>query len=178
MIIFILLGAMSIPGYNNISRSLARDGEYNNPAQEELFEWVSANTPPDAVFAGSMPIMANLRLSTGRNIVNHPHYEDSALRERTKRVYQMFSRKPVAEVHSTLKDLSVQYAILDRNWCTASRPADNCAIPQVWDREDVENRGKTVFCERVKNHPELFNINYKILVGPLALRAKFEEMVA
>ena len=58
---FILLGAMSIPGYNNITKSLARDGEYNNPAQEELFEWVTANTPPDAVFAGSMPIMANLR---------------------------------------------------------------------------------------------------------------------
>lgn len=39
------------------------------------------------------------------------------LRERTKLVYSMYSRKPVEEVVANLKSLGVQYAVLENSWC-------------------------------------------------------------
>ena len=83
-------------------------GEYQNVALEELVDWVNENLPKNAVMAGPMPTMANLLLSTGRPIVNHPHYEDVGIRERTKKVYTVFSRKSKDEVHRSLVGLKVQ----------------------------------------------------------------------
>lgn len=38
------------------------------------------------MFAGSMQLLAGVKLCTGRTLTNHPHYEDSNLRARTKAV--------------------------------------------------------------------------------------------
>ncbi|KAM7423592.1 hypothetical protein PAMA_000106 [Pampus argenteus] len=43
-------------------------------------------TPKRAVFAGSMQLLAGIKLCTGRVLTNHPHYEDKDLRERTKQI--------------------------------------------------------------------------------------------
>lgn len=43
-------------------------------------KWVESTTPTNAVFAGAMPTMTSIKLTTGRAIVNHPHYEDAGLR--------------------------------------------------------------------------------------------------
>lgn len=64
----------------NIDQQLKIRGEYSNPDQEMLFEWIKTNTKQDSVFGGSMPVMANLKLSTNRPIVNHPHYEHEEIR--------------------------------------------------------------------------------------------------
>ena len=42
--------------------------------------WINESTNERAVFAGAMPTMAAVKLTTGRPIVNHPHYEDAGIR--------------------------------------------------------------------------------------------------
>ena len=46
----------------------------------------SSDTAPGAVFAGSMQLLAGVKLCTGRTITNHPHFENKLLRERTVQV--------------------------------------------------------------------------------------------
>ena len=45
-----------------------------------------ADTHPVASFAGTMQLMASVKLCTNRPICNHPHYEDKWLRRRTRQV--------------------------------------------------------------------------------------------
>ena len=82
--------------------------------------WINSSTPTGAVFAGTMPTMATVKLSTRRPIVNHPHYEDAALRQRSKQVYTIFSRKPPGQVHSILRGMEVDYVIVEDWWCEKS----------------------------------------------------------
>ena len=74
MLVFVLLGLMSIRGYGNIQKSFSRFGtlfcafakrlmllllnkwslgEYSDPPLEDLLDWVQDNTPDKASFAGS-----------------------------------------------------------------------------------------------------------------------------
>ncbi|XP_041758878.1 probable C-mannosyltransferase DPY19L1 [Coregonus clupeaformis] len=143
--VFGILSIMAIQGVANYQSQRGIVGDFSNLPQEQLLEWINANTMPNAVFAGSMPTMARVKLSTGRAIVNHPHYEDTWQRERTKLVYTMYSRKPAKEVKRNLMQLQADYFILEDSWCNRrSRPG--CSMPEIWDVEDQENRGKLPLC--------------------------------
>ncbi|XP_075068681.1 protein C-mannosyl-transferase DPY19L1 [Mixophyes fleayi] len=164
-VIFIL---MSIQGISNIQSQLNIKGEFSNIAQEELLEWIKFSTKSNAVFAGAMPTMASVKLSTGRPVVNHPHYEDADLRARTKIVYSMYSRKPAKDVKKDLLKLGVQYFILEDTWCLR-RTKTGCTLSEIWDIEDPSNVGKTPLCsilakESLPHFVTLFQNNiYKVL---------------
>ena len=131
-------------------------GEYQNPALEELIDWINKNLPPTAVLAGPMPTMANLLLSTGRPIVNHPHYEDVGIRERTKKVYSIFSRRSVEEVHRSLVSLKVEYLVILGPYCLTTQ-RDGCSLTEVWDEEEPElkSQGREPVCPKLWNNPPL-----------------------
>lgn len=65
--------------------------EFYDPDTVELMNWINSNTPRKAVFAGSMQLLAGVKLCTGRTLTNHPHYEDKSLRERTQAVRPIFA---------------------------------------------------------------------------------------
>ncbi|XP_060597502.1 probable C-mannosyltransferase DPY19L1 [Ruditapes philippinarum] len=148
-----LLAGMTVQGLSNLQHQWSILGEFSNMPLEELVEWTKAKTPTNAVFAGPMPTMATIKLCTGRPIVNHPHYEDAGLRERTKKVYTMYSRKPLAEVKKNLLALQADYAILEDSWCVR-RSRQGCSMAEIWDIEDEENRGETTpACTKMKDNP-------------------------
>ncbi|XP_038595446.1 probable C-mannosyltransferase DPY19L1 [Micropterus salmoides] len=173
--VFALMAIMAVQGVANLQAQWAIIGEFSNLPQEELLDWIQDNTPPDAVFAGAMPTMASVKLSTGRPIVNHPHYEDAGLRERTKLVYSMYSRMSGETVKRNLMKLGVDFFVLEDSWCTR-RTRPGCSMPEIWDVEDSENVGKIPLCTHMsKNSRPHFttvfsNDIYKVLKVPKATK--------
>lgn len=173
MAVFLVLALMAVQGVANLQSQWGIIGEFSNMPQEELLNWIQGNTHPNSVFAGAMPTMASVKLSTGRPIVNHPHYEDAGLRERTKLVYSMYSRMSGEKVKRNLMKLKVDYFVLEDSWCTRkTRPG--CSMPEIWDIEDQENIGKIPLCTQISrnSHPHFITVFandiYKVLKVPKA----------
>ncbi|GAA6217224.1 probable C-mannosyltransferase DPY19L1 [Lates japonicus] len=171
IVVFAVMAIMAIQGVANLQAQWAIIGEFSNLPQEELLDWIQDNTRPDSVFAGAMPTMASVKLSTGRPIVNHPHYEDAGLRERTKLVYSMYSRMSGETVKRNLMKLGVDFFVLEDSWCTR-RTRPGCSMPEIWDIEDPQNVGKTPLCTHMSRNSRphfttvFSNDIYKVLKVP------------
>ena len=86
------------------------------------------------MFIASMPLQANLKLSTNRPIVTHPHYEDIELRRRVKNLYtHLYGSRPVEELHSILKsDLRAKYLIAEKHYCMSNPPGKpECGMARI-----------------------------------------------
>ncbi|XP_029927570.1 dpy-19-like 1, like [Myripristis murdjan] len=171
MWVFAIMAIMAVQGVANLQAQWGIMGEFSNVPQEELLGWIQDNTHPNAVFAGAMPTMASVKLSTGRAIVNHPHYEDAGLRERTKLVYSMYSRMSGETVKRNLMKLGVDFFVLEDSWCTR-RTRPGCSMPEIWDVEDPQNAGKAPLCSHMSRNSRphfttVFSNNvYKVLKVP------------
>ncbi|KAM6155192.1 putative C-mannosyltransferase DPY19L2 [Rhynchocyon petersi] len=140
-----ILTMMAIQGSANLYDQWSIKGEFSNWPQEQLMQWIKSNTRPDAVFAGMMPTMASVKLSTLHPIVNHPEYEDADTRSRTKVVYSMYSRKSPKEVRDKLLELHVNYYILEEIWCFV-KTKPGCSMLEIWDVEDPSNAANPPLC--------------------------------
>lgn len=136
-----------------------------------MLEWINSTVAAASPMAGPMSLMANILLSTRRPIINHPHYEDARLRETTKRVYSIFSRRSVSEVHKIMKSLEAEYVVLSSNWCLRGRAwvtlnkwirrltlmtmmiqsRGGCGMTDIWDVEEPERRGGDEVCSKLWN---------------------------
>uniref|UniRef100_T1IWI9 C-mannosyltransferase DPY19L3 n=1 Tax=Strigamia maritima TaxID=126957 RepID=T1IWI9_STRMM len=116
----------------DVLKELEELKEFWDPDTVELMEWIQIETQPTVVFAGSMQLLAGIKLCTGRAISNHPHFEDKWLRERTKKVYQMYARQPPHIIYKIFKDMNVNYIIVEDSICLGSQ-RNRCRLPDVMD---------------------------------------------
>ncbi|XP_066876239.1 protein C-mannosyl-transferase DPY19L3 isoform X1 [Kogia breviceps] len=139
--------------------------EFYDPDTVELMNWINSNTPRKAVFAGSMQLLAGVKLCTGRTLTNHPHYEDNSLRERTKAVYQIYAKRAPEEVHALLRSFGTDYVILEDSICYERRHRRGCRLRDLLDianghmmdgpgenDPDLKLAGHPRFCEEIKRN--------------------------
>ncbi|XP_060693655.1 probable C-mannosyltransferase DPY19L3 isoform X2 [Hemiscyllium ocellatum] len=107
--------------------------EFYDPDTVELMNWIKSKTSKNAVFAGSMQLLAGVKLCTGRSITNHPHYEDKKLRERTKQIYQIYSKRSPEEVYNILRIYGTDYILLEDSICYERRHSRGCRLRDLLD---------------------------------------------
>ncbi|XP_027322625.1 protein C-mannosyl-transferase DPY19L3 isoform X3 [Anas platyrhynchos] len=107
--------------------------EFYDPDTVELMNWIKSNTPNTAVFAGSMQLLAGVKLCTGRTLTNHPHYEDKHLRERTKQIYQIYAKRSPEDVYRILQSFGTDYVILEDSICYERRHSRGCRLRDLLD---------------------------------------------
>ncbi len=54
----------------------------------------------------------------GRRVTNHPHYESTALRAKTRRLYEFMGKYDDKHVHSVLRETSADYLVVDTTRCS------------------------------------------------------------
>ncbi|XP_034426884.1 probable C-mannosyltransferase DPY19L3 isoform X3 [Hippoglossus hippoglossus] len=140
--------------------------EFYDPDTVELMTWISTKTPKGAVFAGSMQLLAGVKLCTGRVLTNHPHYEDKDLRERTRQVYQVYARQSPEDVHEILRAVGADYVVLENSICYERRHRRGCRLRDLLDLAnghimdgpgendpDLVPASHPRFCEAIKTDP-------------------------
>ncbi|KAK0429083.1 hypothetical protein QR680_011180 [Steinernema hermaphroditum] len=164
-VILLALAAHLLNGQAKIyQEQMANEQEFYDPDTVELMEWIKTSTRPTATFTGSMQLLAGVKCCTGRRLTNHPHFEDRWLRERTQRLYQIYGRTPVADVHKTLKKELSNYIILEDSICLTD--STGCSTNDLVDMANghLPDSGKGAFlpgslkpsaeerfCNRIRN---------------------------
>ncbi|KAL1007129.1 hypothetical protein UPYG_G00082400 [Umbra pygmaea] len=129
----VILGILYYKFWPKLMAEVSELREFYDPDTVELMTWISLKTPKKAVFAGSMQLLAGIKLCTGRALTNHPHYEDRALRERTRQVYQIYARKSPREVHVILREAGADYVVIEDSICYERRHSRGCRLRDLLD---------------------------------------------
>nr|XP_056718346.1 probable C-mannosyltransferase DPY19L3 [Euleptes europaea] len=147
--------------------------EFYDPDTVELMNWIKSNTPKKAVIAGSMQLLAGVKLCTGRVLTNHPHYEDKSLRERTKQVYQVYAKRSPEEVYRILRSFGTDFVILEDSMCYGRRHSRGCRLRDLLDvanghtmdgpgenEPDLKPSQYPRFCEEIKSNLPSYTVYF------------------
>ncbi|XP_012717096.2 probable C-mannosyltransferase DPY19L3 [Fundulus heteroclitus] len=165
----LMMGWLYYKFWPKLMEELSELREFYDPDTVELMTWISTKTPKQAVFAGSMQLLAGIKLCTGRVLTNHPHYEDKDLRERTRQVYQVYARRSPEEVHGILRAVGADYVVLENSICYERRHRRGCRLRDLLDLAnghimdgagendpDLVPASHPRFCEAIKTDAEAY----------------------
>ena len=143
-----LFGMLLHGTVETVTGTLQDLGEQINPEFLEILQYIEERTPKNAAFVGDMAKISTVKAVTGRPIVNHPHYEDASLRERTLQIYHMFARVDDKAVWERLEPYQADYLLLDVFSCLEKYAySPECTLARAMERLGQPTAGKT-FCER------------------------------
>ncbi|KPJ16375.1 Protein dumpy-19 [Papilio machaon] len=115
---------------DNVTRETAHIGEFSDYPQEEMLKWISSDAGSGA-FAGSMPILATVMLTTRKPIVAHPHYENVGARKRAYSVYKVYGRFTSDELYEELRNLKASYLIVESKYCYGRSKRDSQSFNHI-----------------------------------------------
>jgi hypothetical protein len=124
--------------------------------QVELMRYIFRNTPANASFSASMPLVSSIRLITGRAVTMHPQYESADTRARIRKVYQMYGLMPLADVHRLLRDdVKTDYFVLEMDYCNGQL-TNNCFVVDMVDEYQHYKRwtADQIACKRALALPQ------------------------
>uniref|UniRef100_A0A8D0L989 Dpy-19 like C-mannosyltransferase 3 n=1 Tax=Sphenodon punctatus TaxID=8508 RepID=A0A8D0L989_SPHPU len=169
----LLLLYLSYKFWPGIMGELSELREFYDPDTVELMNWIKSNTPKKAVIAGSMQLLAGVKLCTGRTLTNHPHYEDKTLRERTKQVYQIYAKRSPEDVYNILRSFGTDYMILEDSICYERRHTRGCRLRDLLDianghimdgpgenEPDLKPSQYPRFCEEIKKNLSSYSMHF------------------
>lgn len=161
-VIFALLAIMSFQGINNLKQQHGIKGEYSNYNLEATMNWINEKTFLNDVFGGSMPLMANVKLSTNRPVIVHPHYEDIELRKRVQKLYSnLYGFRPIEELYDFLKnELKANYLIIEKHYCLSAPPnKPECGMSSIAHVNGLKKTSKLQACHLILSQNE-FSVKY------------------
>lgn len=146
-LIGLLIAGMSVQGIANINNSISNSRTAENPDLEYVLKAISGHSPSNASFASVMPICAAIKLSTGRRVTCHPHYEDTNIRNRMFELSKVYSRFSDEAVWQIMTNYRVDYLVLVRDWCVTIPTKNECSLLEMYDRAlpDLKKQ-KNSFC--------------------------------
>lgn len=144
-----LLGALALLGSTAVSqlRSIWNldfaQNTFPDPGDggPSLCRWVQHNAPR-SVFAADMVTGSLLRLCSNASIICHPQYEDAGLRERTRRVYELYGHRELPYLHGVARQLGAEFVVLHKSHC-AHKVGDGSRFLSIVDR-DWEAQGNVL----------------------------------
>ena len=105
-------------------------------------------TPANATIAAAMTVTSFLLPLADRAVVNHPHYEHAAIRERTYEIYQIYAGQPDSVLWAVMRRYRADYLVLDVNRCEMAPRAAPDSFRALYDRERPDLVRTPPFCMR------------------------------